>query len=266
MRDIAVHSPGYRTWHGSVRYAAQLAASTQATLTGLFIAPSQAPAPGPPNLAAEMVAYAQEDLHQAMLAGRDFAAWASQMGVHSSFWQVAIGRPGDAMALIGDWHDLVILQGSPLPGLSAERLIGEVLHSGTACIVVPEGNTAPGCVVHAMVAWNGSPASTRALHAALPLLRIAEAVSLLQHKTERGGDRSDALEHLRVHGILVSAVETVTGSDEAVSDQVLAYAGDTRADLIVMGASAGQRPGDRCLGAVTSTLLARTPLPVFLKF
>ena len=74
MRDIAVHSPGYRTWHGSVRYAAQLAASMQAALTGLFVAPRAAPAAGPARLLAERVAYAQDDLQQAMLAGRDFAA------------------------------------------------------------------------------------------------------------------------------------------------------------------------------------------------
>lgn len=89
-----------------------------------------------------------------------------------------------------------------------------------------------------MVAWNGSTASTRALHAALPLLRTANAVSLLQQGAAYGGGNSpDALAHLRAHDILVGAMETVAGSDEAVSEQVLAYAGDTRADLIVMGAS-----------------------------
>ncbi|HEV2540117.1 MAG TPA: universal stress protein [Frateuria sp.] len=130
-----------------------------------------------------------------------------------------------------------------------------------------EASVAPGCLVHAMVAWNGSTASTRALHAALPLLRTANAVSLLQQGAAYGGGNSpDALAHLRAHDILVSAMETVAGSDEAVSEQVLAYAGDTRADLIVMGASGGRRLGERCLGPTASTLAARSRLPVFLKF
>jgi nucleotide-binding universal stress UspA family protein len=267
VRDIAVHSPGYRTWHGSVRYAAQLAASMQAALTGLFVAPRTAPAPGPPRLAAEVVAYAQDDLQQAMLAGRDFAAWASQLGVSDTFWQVAIGQPPDVLAMIGDWHDLVVLQGHASPGLASERLICEVLLSGTACIVVPEASIAPGGPVHAMVAWNGTAASTRALHAALPLLRAAEEVSLLQQSAEHGGGAgSGALAHLRAHNVPVRAVETVAGSDEAASEHLLDYAGDTRADLIVMGASGGRRSGERCLGPTTSSLLARSRLPVFLRF
>lgn len=266
MRDIVVHSPGYRTWHGSVRYAAQLASSVRATLTGLFIAPRQTPAPGPPKLAAEIAAYAQEDLHQAILAGSDFAAWTSQWGVRRSLWQVAIGQSDDVLALIGDWHDLVVLQGEPWPGLPAQRLVGGVVRSGTSCIVVPEGNIAPGCVVHAMVVWDGSAASSRAMHAALPLLRTAEAVSLLQQRAEHGGGRrSAALEHLRVHGIMVSTVETLDGVGGTMSDQVLGYAGDTRADLIVMGANGDRGPVDRFLGPVANGLLARSRLPVFLK-
>lgn len=266
MRDIVVHSPGHRTWNGSVRYAAQLAASMHAALTGLFVAPCQAPVIGPAKLVAEVAAYAQDDLHQAMLAGRDFQAWANQLGVRRTFWQVAIGQhPDDALARIGDWHDLVVLRSNPLPGLSAEHVIGGVLSSGAACIVVPEANVAHGCV-HVMVAWDGSAASSRVLHAALPLLRTAQTVSLLQPKTERGGGRrSDAYEHLRLHGIRISAVETVATGDAAVSDHVLAYADDTRADLVVMGTSGAQRPGGRCLGPVTNGLLTRGRLPVFLK-
>ncbi|MGN2251893.1 universal stress protein [Frateuria sp. GZRe12] len=266
MRDIVVHSPGYRTWHGSVRYAAQLAASMRATLTGLFIAPRGGATPGPAKLAAEMAAYAQDELHQAMLAGRDFAAWASQLGVTDTCWQVAIGQASDALATIGDWHDLLVLQGNASPGFRYERLVGEAVRSGAPCIVVPEANHAPGPVMHAMVAWNGSAASSRALHAALPLLRGAKVVSLLQQgAVHDGGGMPDALAHLRAHGVPVAAIETVAGTDEDASDQVLAYASDTRADLIVMGASGRRRPGERPLGSTTSAVLARSRLPVLLK-
>jgi nucleotide-binding universal stress UspA family protein len=266
VRDIVVHSPGYRTWHGSVRYAAQLAVSMHATLTGLFIAPRSGTVPGPAQLAAEMAAYAQDDLHQAMLAGRDFAAWAGQLGVTDTYWQVAIGQAPDALATIGDWHDLLVLQGNASPGFPDERLVAEALLSGATCIAVPDANHAPGPVVHAMVAWNGSTSSSRALHAALPLLRGAKVVSLLQQAAVRDGGRlPDALAHLRAHGVPVAAVETVTGTDEDASDQVLAYASDTRADLIVMGASGRPRPGERPLGSTTGAVLARSRLPVLLK-
>ncbi|MGN2243274.1 universal stress protein [Frateuria sp. GZRR33] len=266
MRDIVVHSPDYRTLHDSVRYAAQLAASIQASLTGLFIAPSSATPHGPARLAAEMAAYAQDNLQQAMLAGRDFATWAGQLGVGRTLWQVAIGQASDALAMIGDWHDLVILQGRSLRSFAAESLVAEVVLSGAACIAVPDANYAPGRVVHAMVAWNGSAASSRALHAAVPLLKIAKVVSLLQQNPARSvGNAPDALAHLRRHGVPVAAIETVTGAEEEASEQVLAYARDTRADLIVMGASGRRRPGETSLGSTTRAVLARSQLPVLLK-
>lgn len=266
MRDILAHSPGYFSWHGSVRYAAQLAAAMQASLTGLFIEPHSTPVPGPPRLAAEMAAYVQDELHQAMLAGRDFATWATQVGVQDTRWQVAIGRASDALAMAGDWHDLVVLQGGGFPDGPEERLICEVLLSGATCIAVPQASVAPGRVVHAMVAWDGSPASSRALHAALPLLRSAQVVSLLQPDMGQAhGRRADARSHLHGHGVSVTAVETVTGIDETAREQLLAYANDTRADLIVMGANGRRRLGERCLGPTTSALLSQTRLPVFLK-
>src|SRR5690242_14514655 len=201
-----------------------------------------------------------------MLAGRDFAAWSARLGVAEAFWQVAIGPAHDALAMIGDWQDLVVLQGNTSLGFPGERLVCEAVLSGATCIAVPEANNAPGHVVHAMVAWNGSVASSRALHAAMPLLRVAKVVSLLQQAPEHGGGSPPgALEHLRAHGVPVAAVEFVTGADEAASEQVLAYASDTRADLIVMGASGRRRLGKRFLGPTTSAVLAQSRLPVLLK-
>ena len=117
-----------------------------------------------------------------------------------------------------------------------------------------------------MVAWDDSPASSRALHAALPLLRTAQVVSLWQPDMRRTGSRkADALSHLRARGIQVAAVETTTCFEDNASDELLAYANDTRADLIVMGASGRRRLGKRCLGPTTSAVLAQSRLPVFMK-
>jgi len=266
VRDILALSPGYFSWHGNVRYAAQLAATLQASLTGLYVTPHSGPAPGPSRLAAEMAAYAQDELQQAMLAGRDFAVWAHVLGVTDTRWQVAIGRASDALAMAGDWHDLLVLQGLASPDGPEERMVCDVLLSGATCIAVPPANVAPGRLVHAMVAWDGSPASARALHAALPLLRSAQVVSLLQPDIgPRSSSRADALSHLRAHRVPVTAVETVTADDEAGGEQLLAYANGMRADLIVMGANGGRHLGKRCLGTTTSIVLAQSRLPVFLK-
>ncbi|MFC5434990.1 universal stress protein [Rhodanobacter umsongensis] len=261
MRDIVVHCPGFRNWHASVRYAAQLAASTRATLTGLYVTARDGSAPGPPLLAEEVTAYAQEELHQAILAGRRFAEWAGQLGAREARWQVAIGPLADALVLAGNWTDVLVLQGLAPSSSAGERLFCEVLLSGTACIAVPDANVAPGRVVHAVVAWNDSAASNRALHGALPLLRGAESVTLLQASSAK----SNALSHLRAHGVVVTTVGTIAAADESASEQLLAYAADQRADLLVMGASGRRRLGDRCLGPTTSAVLSQSRVPVFLK-
>ncbi len=268
MRDIVVHSPGFQTWDSSVRYAAQLAASMHAALTGLYITPHNTPAPGPPLLVEEMTAYAQEELHRAMLAGRSFALWAGQFGVRDTRWQVAIGQPADALVLAGDWHDVVVLQGNnAAPGGAAERLICELMVSGVACIVVPDANVAPGRVVQAVVAWDRSTASSRALHSALPLLRAAQSVTLLQPPpdTAQGKSGTDALAYMRARGVPVAAVQILTGTDQAVGEQILGHAVDQRADLLVMGASGQRRLGERCLGPIVSSMLTHARAPLFLQ-
>lgn len=267
MRDIVVHSPGFRTWHASVRYAAQLAASTRAALTGLYITARSASTPGPSLLVEELTAYAHEELHQAVLAGRRFAEWAAQLGVHEAHWQVAIGPIADALIMAGNWNDVVVLQiDAPASGAS-ERQVCEVLLSGAACIAVPEASSVPGRVVCAVVAWNDSAASNRALHAALPLLRAAESVILLQSGSKQTQHRAgpDALSHLRAHGVHVTSVNTVAATGESAGEQLLTWAADQRADLLVMGASGRRRLGDRCLGSTTHAVLSQSRVPVFFK-
>lgn len=271
MQDIVVHCSAYRDWQGSVRYAAQLAASMQATLTGLYVRARSGRPPGPPLLIEEVSAYAQDELHQAMLAGRAFADWARQFGAAGSRWQVAIGETADALCVAGDWNDLVILGAGGKPQESL-RVINEVLVSGTACLAVPESYIAPGRVARAVVAWNGTAAANRAVHAALPLLRNAESVVLLQphppmNRSHRPGWRpvGDPVEHLMTHGVKVGAIECIEGDDELAAQRLLAAALEHHADLLVMGASGEQRRSEPYFGRTTAGILERSQLPLLLR-
>lgn len=266
VRDIVVHSPDFRRWPGGVRYAAQLAAWTRASLTGLYVAAPDAVVTGPQALAEEASAYAQDELHQAMLAGRDFADWAGRFGVHEARWQVAVGGVAEALAGAAHWSDVLVLQGHAPPSSTAERLLCDVLLSGAACIVVPPG-MAPGRVVRAVVGWNGSMASNRALHDALPLLCAADAVTVMypQAVPSSGLRVADVVARLRARGVPASAVEPLVENDGDVGERLLLRAADERADLLVMGASCGRRPGGCCMGTTTSVVLSGSSVPVFLR-
>ena len=267
VRDIVVHSLDFRHWRVGVRYAAQLAAWVQASLTGLYVAAPPGPVAGPQALIEEATAYAQDELHQAMLAGPRFVEWASQLGVHESRWQVAVGSAADALVLAAHWSDLVVQEGHALPASAAERVLCEVLLSGAACLVVPPDGMMPGRVTHALVTSNDTLASNRAMHDALPLLQAAESVTLLLARGEKPPGRAshDVPAHLRARGVPVTDVETLAETDEGVGENLLAFAADRRADLLVLGASGNRRPGGCCFGATTGAVLAHSPVPVFLR-
>ncbi|AND68487.1 hypothetical protein ATSB10_10330 [Dyella thiooxydans] len=267
MRDIVVHSPDFRHWPATVRYAAQLAADTRAGLTGLYIAAPTVALPGPPQLAQEALAYAQDELQQAVLAGPAFAAWATTLGVREARWQVAQGPAADALVLAGQWNDVVILQGNVPPCSVDERLVLETLLSGVGCILVPSAGFSPGRVARAVVAWDSSLASHRALHGALPLLVDATAVALLQPPPERRPGRPlfDPASHLRSRGVNVTRIETVGEADEDAGEHLLAIAAEERADLLVLGASGCRRPGGCSFGATTRVVLSRSHLPLYLR-
>jgi nucleotide-binding universal stress UspA family protein len=268
VHDIVVHSLDFRHWQAGVRYAAQLAAWVRGSLTGLYVAAPPGPVAGPRGLIEEATAYAQDELNQAMLAGRRFVEWANQQGVSESRWQVAVGSAADALVLAAHWNDLVVLQGHAPSASSAEHALCEVLLSGAACLVVPPDSMMPGRVTHALVASNDTLASNRAMHDALPLLQAAESVTLLlAHADQPSGRASrDVPAQLRARGVPVTDVETLAATDEGIGENLLALAADRRADLLVLGASGNRRPGGCCFGATTGTVLSRSAVPVFLRY
>ena len=272
MRDIAVHCTTFHDWSPGVRYAVQLAADAQAALTGLYIGDRSARPPGPPLLVEEMAAYAQDELQQAMLAGRAFADWAGRFGLHDARWQVAIGDAGAALGMAGDCNDLLVMELAGAPRQRATLLLAEALVSGATCLAVPENCMAPGRVIRAAVAWNGTLASSRAVHAALPLLKRAQSVVLLQPPSVDGGGPAHrwplgrtAAQHLAAHDMPVVATEYVEGEGGIAAERLLAAALAHRADLLVMGASVERRRGEHRFGRTTAGLLQRSPLPLLLR-
>jgi nucleotide-binding universal stress UspA family protein len=272
VRDIAVHCTTFHDWSPGVRYAVQLATEAQARLTGLYIGDRKARAPGPPLLVEEMAAYAQDELQQAMLAGRAFAEWAARLGLDDARWQVAIGDAGAALAMAGDWNDLLVMELAGAPRQRATLLLAEALVAGAPCLAVPENCLAPGHVAHVAVAWNGTLASSRALHAALPLLKRARSVVLLQPPSVDGDGLAhrwplarNAAQYLAAHGVPVVATEYVDGEGDVAAERLLAAALAYRADLLVMGASGGRRLGGHRFGRTTAGLLQRSPLPLLLR-
>jgi len=161
---------------------------------------------------------------------------------------LVVGAPGDAHGA-----------GGPPPGF----VEAAILESGTPAIVVPSRHLPSTLGRRILIAWNGSPAATRALHAALPLLAQAEQVDVASW----GGpppaapySRIDIGEWLRRHGIACRTHSRAPSS--RVAEELAAMAAELQADLVVMGCYGHARLRERVFGGVSRSLLASLPLPL----
>jgi nucleotide-binding universal stress UspA family protein len=121
---------------------------------------------------------------------------------------------------------------------------------------------------HAVVAWQPTRESTRALHDALPLLRAARTVDVVtvdpvigesRHGEEPG---ADIAAHLARHGLEANVVVHARRPQETVAAALLRHAAESGAQLLVAGGYGHSRLREWAIGGTTRELLrtARTPV------
>lgn len=165
-------------------------------------------------------------------------------------------------------NDLCILD-SESQSLDVDRDLIEaaLLDSGRPLIVVPPEYKAFRAR-HVIIAWDGSSKAARALFDALPILRAAEAVEVVQVEGEKDLTNvvpgSALASHLLAHGVQIVA-KTIGARDGDVADALRIHADRSGADLIVMGGFAHARIRQLILGGVTQSLLRHCPTPLFLS-
>jgi nucleotide-binding universal stress UspA family protein len=274
IRDVLAYCTNFRRWSTGVHYAAALASALRASLTGLYAGarlPSVKPTPGTTPWQAEWAAHATDEIHCAMLASRTFSEWAQAQGVSRAYWQVALGDPRDVLDAAGNTSDLLVLErhedGSELPAL-----LHPVLLSGLACVVVPPTPYVSGRFERIVIAWDSSPAATRALHAAIPLLHGAGEVILLcaggrpeETVATHVQPPFDPQVHLRNHGV-ASRTETLSAAGGQAAHALLASAARHRADLLVIGAHGKPRRSASHLGDTTHVMLQQAQMPLFMRY
>lgn len=255
-------------------YAAALASALRASLTGLFAGarlPPSAPTSAATPWLAEWAAHATDEIHCAILASRSFTEWAQSQGVRQAYWQVALGDPRDVLDAAGNTSDLLVLERQDEAGELLTLLHG-VLLSGHTCIVVPPTPYVTSRFERIVIAWDGSPAATRALHAAIPLLHGAGEVVLLcaEMKPEESGATQvwpafDPQLHLRNHGV-ESRREILAAGGEQAAYALLATASRHRADLLVIGAHGKPHRSESHLGDTTHVILQQAQMPLFMRY
>jgi nucleotide-binding universal stress UspA family protein len=143
-----------------------------------------------------------------------------------------------------------------------ERL---ALESGRPVLVVPYVGSYPDAGRNVVVAWKAGREAARATFDALPLLRAAEAVQILEIK-ERGDNRpalasdTSIAASLARHGIKPS-VRSSVAREIGVGDEILSRLADMGADLLVMGAYGHSRMREMVFGGATRHIFRHMTVP-----
>lgn len=122
----------------------------------------------------------------------------------------------------------------------------------------------------AMIAWDGTPAASRAVHDALPLIKTIDKVIILvvennMKKTTKGEPLADDLaSHLKRHGVNAK-VRRVNAGTFDVPTVILNEIAENDVDLLVMGGYGTPSLKQKIFGGVTRTLLASMLIPVMMS-
>jgi len=160
---------------------------------------------------------------------------------------IALGRPGRAA------------QNPRMPPLEAA-----LFDSGRPLLIVPPA--APKTLGrNVLVAWNCSTEQATTNAYALPLLRLAEQVTVLtvEGGTVPGPSGEDAALHLRRNGVKASALTMKPGT-RSTGEVILEYATTHACDLLVKGAYTQSRLRQMVFGGATRHILANANLPVLM--
>ena len=184
----------------------------------------------------------------------------------SATWAEEI-PPGDAaVGMYARLFDLTVV-GRPVPGAStpaASTLETVLFDSGRPILIAPP--SAPKSLGGtAVVSWNASTETARAVAFAMPFLRRAGRVVVLavEGVMVPGPSAAEAARHLQLNGVAAETREAAT-SGRGGGETILAEAAALGADLLVKGAYTHSRLRQMIFGGATSKILAEAELPVFM--
>lgn len=252
--------------------AIDLAATLGAHVTGLALA-MEPLAPGflaSPIPADYIIGAIEEAQRQAEGAAGRFRDKALAAGVAVEARTLTV-LAGAAAPIVTQAHlsDLVVIgqedydRPEPMRGTIIEAVMFE---AGVPLLLIPKTHgRAPG-FNRAVVAWDGSSTSARAVHAALPLLeRVRQVeITIVEGKRDWAGEPgADVATYLARHGLQVT-INLIHREANDVAATLNRHVQATEADLLVMGAYGHSRLREFIVGGATRGVLETMVVPTLM--
>jgi nucleotide-binding universal stress UspA family protein len=164
------------------------------------------------------------------------------------FDMIVLARPGD------EWQ-------SP----SMITLESALFESGRPVLIAPP--TSPRTLAtNILVAWNNSTEQARTMADAMPLLRLAERITILtvEGATVAGPSGEQMARSLKMNGLAADTMTLKPVGKRNAGETILAKADELGCDLIVKGAYTQSRLRQMIFGGTTRHILANAKLPVLM--
>jgi nucleotide-binding universal stress UspA family protein len=233
-----------------------------------------------PDAGLTMVAVKENDADMARQAEELFRSFMERHGVQRQ----AAGIAAPPAAISWTWHadapsghdfvgsygrvfDVVVLArpGEEWQSPSMVTLESALFESGRPVLIAPP--TSPSSFgTHILIAWNRSTEQARTTAFAMPLLRLAERVTILtvEGATVAGPSGADMARSLAMHGITAENITIAPPGKASAGETILKKAAELDCDLIVKGAYTQSRLRQMIFGGTTRHILANAKLPVLM--
>ncbi|WP_426689607.1 universal stress protein [Rhodanobacter ginsengiterrae] len=267
--DILALVTSTSPWSPAATAGIAIAARWNANLTGCYIDPALrkpvgSEAGSEPTvlgmLLDRQVEFAEE--HAA------FGSFARQAGVHNADWIIARSGIAQSLRWLGARHDLAVIERDIVQTSGLLDILGEaILACGMPCLILPPRWNRELRFERIVIGCNGSLEAIRAIHSALPFLKAASQVSLVDGDVRDGDEdrpRFDPFVYLLRHGI-APRPSYVRSSSAMAGEILLQEVANIDADLLVMGAYGRSRMRERVFGGATRRVLEEATIPVLMQ-
>lgn len=253
-----------------VQIANELAVKLDAHVTGVSplvepIVPALMVQPVPDQYISDARNRAEEKAHSAL---ERFAEYSDKVGTRFETRLMDV-TPGALDTFVNHTRmcDLVVVgqdnPDRPEP-LRTDLIEAALFDSGRPILMVPYVGVEAFSAKRVMVAWDGSKTAARAIHAAMPILELAEEVQVVMVEARKlhlpGDPGADLAVYLSRHNVSVS-VEKIPAPSSGVADALLNHISDNSIDLVIMGGYGHSRMREFILGGATRGMLAAMTVP-----
>ncbi len=230
-----------------------------------------------PDAGLTMVAVKENDADMVRQAEDLFRAFMERHGVKpqagdappaapSWAWNASAPSGQDFVGSYGRVFDIIVLArpGEQWQSPSMVTLESALFESGRPVLIAPP-NSPRSLATNILIAWNRSTEQARATAFAMPLLRLAERITVLtvEGSTVAGPSGVEMARSLKMNGIAAETM-TLTAGKRGAGEVILAKAAELGCDLVVKGAYTQSRLRQMIFGGTTRDILAHAKLPVLM--